>query len=78
MDPGPAVDPVAPGRAVPHLRRARWATAVAFAVHGAVTGTFAARVPWLAAHVGVGVGVGPARDGRAAHPGAGHGCTMPC
>jgi predicted MFS family arabinose efflux permease len=27
-----------------------------FAVHGAVTGTFAARVPWVADHVGVGAG----------------------
>jgi MFS family permease len=27
-----------------------------FAVHGAITGTFAARVPWVADHVGVGVG----------------------
>jgi predicted MFS family arabinose efflux permease len=27
-----------------------------FAVHGAVMGTFAARLPWLAEHVGVGVG----------------------
>jgi MFS family permease len=27
-----------------------------FAVHGCVTGSFAARIPWIAAHVGVGVG----------------------
>jgi predicted MFS family arabinose efflux permease len=38
------------------LRRARVATGVVFAVHGAVTGSFAARVPWVASHVGVGVG----------------------
>jgi predicted MFS family arabinose efflux permease len=38
------------------LRRARVATAVVFAVHGAVTGSFAARIPWVAGHVGVGVG----------------------
>jgi predicted MFS family arabinose efflux permease len=38
------------------LRRARVATSVVFAVHGAVSGTFAARVPWVAGHVGVGVG----------------------
>ncbi len=38
------------------LRRARVATGVVFAVHGAVTGTFAARIPWVAHHVGVGVG----------------------
>jgi predicted MFS family arabinose efflux permease len=40
----------------PELRRARVATGVVFAVHGAVTGTFAARIPWIAGHVGVGVG----------------------
>jgi predicted MFS family arabinose efflux permease len=38
------------------VRRARTATSTMFAVHGAVTGTFAARLPWLADHVGVGVG----------------------
>ena len=38
------------------LRRARFATSAIFAVHGAVTGTFAARVPWVADHVGVGPG----------------------
>jgi predicted MFS family arabinose efflux permease len=38
------------------LRRARVATGVVFAVHGAVAGTFAARIPWVAQHVGVGVG----------------------
>jgi MFS family permease len=32
------------------------ATAVVFAVHGSVTGSFAARLPWIASHVGVGVG----------------------
>jgi predicted MFS family arabinose efflux permease len=43
--------------AVPaELRRARVATGVVFAVHGTVTGTFAARIPWVAQHVGVGVG----------------------
>jgi MFS family permease len=36
--------------------RARWATAVVFAVHGCVTGSFAARLPWIAAHVGADVG----------------------
>jgi MFS family permease len=35
---------------------ARRATAVVFATHGCVTGSFAARVPWIASHVGVGVG----------------------
>jgi predicted MFS family arabinose efflux permease len=38
------------------VRRARIATGVVFAVHGAVMGSFAARVPWVASHVGVGVG----------------------
>lgn len=38
------------------LRQARVATGVVFAVHGAVTGSFAARIPWVAQHVGVGVG----------------------
>jgi predicted MFS family arabinose efflux permease len=38
------------------VRHARRATAVVFAVHGCVTGSFAARVPWIATHVGVDVG----------------------
>jgi MFS family permease len=38
------------------LRRARVSTGVIFGVHGAVVGTFAARIPWVAHHVGVGVG----------------------
>jgi MFS family permease len=38
------------------LRRARVATGVVFAVHGAVQGTFAARIPWVAQHVGTGIG----------------------
>lgn len=38
------------------VRAARRATAVAFAVHGSVVGSFAARVPWIAQHVGVDVG----------------------
>jgi predicted MFS family arabinose efflux permease len=51
-DPAPAAT-----RALPaNVRRARIATSTIFAVHGAVTGTFAARVPWLADHVGVGPG----------------------
>lgn len=44
---------LAPAREV---RRARRATAVVFAVHGCVTGSFAARLPWIASHVGLGVG----------------------
>lgn len=38
------------------LTRARVATSIMFAVHGSVTGTFAARLPWIADHVGVEVG----------------------
>ncbi|MET0418549.1 MAG: MFS transporter, partial [Actinoplanes sp.] len=38
------------------LTRARIATSAIFAAHGAVTGTFAARVPWVADHVGVTAG----------------------
>jgi MFS family permease len=38
------------------LGRARIATSVVFAAHGAVVGTFAARVPWVADHVGAGPG----------------------
>ncbi|GGQ38599.1 MFS transporter [Couchioplanes azureus] len=38
------------------LPRARAATSMIFTVHGAVTGTFAARVPWIADHVGTGAG----------------------
>jgi len=38
------------------LRRARGATAAIFAVHGCVIGSFAARIPWIASHIGVGVG----------------------
>jgi predicted MFS family arabinose efflux permease len=41
---------------VPEVRSARRATAVVFAIHGCVTGSFAARIPWIASHVGVGVG----------------------
>ena len=48
-----APDQVAPARDV---QRARRGTAAVFAVHGCVTGSFAARIPWIASHVGVGVG----------------------
>jgi fucose permease len=33
--------------------RSRWAVLTIFAVHGAVTGTYAARMPWIASHVGL-------------------------
>jgi len=38
------------------LTRARVATSIMFAVHGTVTGTFAARLPWISDHVGVEAG----------------------
>lgn len=40
----------------PETRRARIATSVVFAVHGTVVGSFAARIPWIAGHVGLDVG----------------------
>lgn len=36
--------------------RARWAVAAVFAVHGAVSGGFATRIPWVAEHVHAGAG----------------------
>ncbi|MFF7332354.1 MFS transporter [Streptomyces sp. NPDC008150] len=38
------------------VARARYAVAVVFAVHGAVTGSFATRVPWIQEHSSVGAG----------------------
>ncbi|WP_411085846.1 MFS transporter [Streptomyces sp. 061-3] len=38
------------------VRRARFAIATVFAVHGAVTGSFATRVPWIQDHAGVSAG----------------------
>ncbi|MGW7383696.1 MFS transporter [Streptomyces sp. NPDC054794] len=38
------------------VRRARYAVAAVFAVHGAVTGSFATRVPWIQEHAGLGAG----------------------
>lgn len=38
------------------VRRARYAVAAVFAAHGAVTGSFATRVPWIQDHAGVGAG----------------------
>lgn len=39
------------------LRRGRYAVAAVFAVHGAVTGSFATRVPWIQDHTGVSPGL---------------------
>lgn len=38
------------------VRRARYAVAAVFAVHGAVTGSFATRVPWIQDHAGLSAG----------------------
>lgn len=38
------------------VRRARWAVAVVFAVHGAAAGTFATRIPWLQQHLHLSAG----------------------
>ncbi|MGX2998371.1 MFS transporter [Streptomyces sp. JNUCC 64] len=46
---GPAHDKTA-------VRRARYAVAAAFCVHGSVTGSFATRVPWIQEHAGVSAG----------------------
>ncbi len=37
----------------PALKRARWAVALIFAVHGTVSGSFAARIPWVANNLGM-------------------------
>ncbi|MCX3059204.1 MFS transporter [Streptomyces beihaiensis] len=37
-------------------RRARYAVAAVFCVHGSVTGSFATRVPWIQEHAGLGAG----------------------
>ncbi|GHF38406.1 MFS transporter [Streptomyces mashuensis] len=44
------------GRGDPSPRRARAAVAAVFTVHGAVTGGFATRIPWLQEHLGIGSG----------------------
>ncbi|MFE3092925.1 MFS transporter [Streptomyces sp. NPDC059248] len=38
------------------LRRARFALAAVFCVHGAVAGSFATRIPWISDHTGVSAG----------------------
>ncbi|MEU6818939.1 MFS transporter [Streptomyces sp. NPDC046860] len=38
------------------VKRARYAVAAVFAVHGAVTGSFATRVPWIQEHAGLSAG----------------------
>ncbi|MFE5220576.1 MULTISPECIES: MFS transporter [unclassified Streptomyces] len=44
------------GYARDEVRRARYAVAAVFAVHGAVTGSFATRVPWIQDHASLGAG----------------------
>ncbi|WP_225101239.1 MFS transporter [Streptomyces sp. CoH27] len=44
------------GYAPGEVRRARYAVAAVFAVHGAVTGSFATRVPWVQDHASLGAG----------------------
>ncbi|MCC5475308.1 MFS transporter [Streptomyces barringtoniae] len=44
------------GYARDEVRRARYAVAAVFAVHGAVTGSFATRVPWIQEHASLGAG----------------------
>ncbi|MEV8319724.1 MFS transporter [Streptomyces sp. NPDC059900] len=39
------------------LKRARYAVAAVFCVHGAVTGSFATRVPWIQDHAGLSAGL---------------------
>ncbi|MFF7407094.1 MFS transporter [Streptomyces murinus] len=56
------------------VRRARGAVAAVFAVHGAVTGSFATRVPWIQDHASLGAG----RLGFAlAFTALGASCAMP-
>ncbi|MFE0376777.1 MFS transporter [Streptomyces inhibens] len=38
------------------LRRARWAVALVFLIHGSVTGNFATRIPWIQDHTGISAG----------------------
>ncbi|MCF3964800.1 MFS transporter [Streptomyces fuscigenes] len=48
--------PVSDGQGPRRVRRARVALAVVFCAHGAVTGSFATRVPWIQDHTGIGAG----------------------
>ncbi|WP_194444403.1 MFS transporter, partial [Streptomyces calidiresistens] len=48
--------PTSRDRKSPDLRRARRSVGSVFAVHGAVTGCFATRIPWIQDHLGLGTG----------------------
>ncbi|MBD0734529.1 MFS transporter [Streptomyces sp. CBMA29] len=52
MTTAAADDKTAPSR----IRRAHMAIAIAFAVHGAASGTFATRIPWIKDHLSLGPG----------------------
>ncbi|WP_255954308.1 MFS transporter [Streptomyces odontomachi] len=57
------------------VRHARYAVAVVFCMHGAITGSFATRVPWIQDHASV----SPGGLGLAlAFPAIGASLTMPC
>ncbi|RPF39455.1 fucose permease [Streptomyces sp. Ag109_G2-6] len=45
-----------PGTGPARLRRARFSIAAVFCAHGAVTGSFATRIPWIQEHAQVGAG----------------------
>ncbi|MFE5242672.1 MULTISPECIES: MFS transporter [unclassified Streptomyces] len=49
-------DPSVPVFGTEQIRRARFAIAAVFTVHGAVTGSFATRVPWIQDHASVSAG----------------------
>lgn len=49
-------DPTVTDFGMEQVRRARYAVAAVFAVHGAVTGSFATRVPWIQDHAAVSAG----------------------
>ncbi|MFE3517360.1 MFS transporter [Streptomyces sp. NPDC059166] len=49
-------DPEVPVFSTERIRRARYAVAAVFTVHGAVTGSFATRVPWIQDHASVSAG----------------------
>lgn len=50
------MDPTVRVFGMEQVRRARYAVAAVFAVHGAVTGSFATRVPWIQDHASVSAG----------------------
>src|SRR5258707_8387238 len=62
------------GFVVDEVRRARYAVGAVFSVHGAVTGSFATRVPWIQDHASI----SPGQLGLAlAFPAIGASLSMP-